>query len=137
MEVDELDEEEEEHLVPTGLYAFPNPLFAPADDESVVKAKKILSQHKVRTSTRDRTLDEMLPSFPSRSQSGTPRTPAAGGGRDAPIEVGDAPTPMSAAKDRPIEEAACSLVSVEGLREEVTKARHHGKGVSSAACTPS
>jgi hypothetical protein len=102
-----------------------------------VKAKKILSQHKVRTSTRDRTLDEMLPSFPSRSQSGTPRTPAAGGGRDAPIEVDNAPTPMSAAKDRPIEEAACSLVSVEGLREEVTKSRHHGRGASSEAHTRS
>lgn len=69
-------------------------------------AKKVLSQHKVRTSLQDRTLDSMiLVTEPSRTNSNEPAT---------------------AIRLRDIKESSCHLASVIELRRLATKRTHHG-----------
>jgi DNA mismatch repair protein MLH1 len=77
--------------------------------------KKILSQHKVRTSAADRTLDSMF--LPPLTQSGELDSTAARPGADAVKERG---------KIKEILQSTCYLTSVLTLRENVKKAKHTG-----------
>ncbi|KAH7907575.1 histidine kinase-like ATPase [Hygrophoropsis aurantiaca] len=71
--------------------------------------KKILSQHKIRTSMKDRTLESMIPVVdPSRVD----------------ISNIDEPSP-SAAPAREVKESECYLSSVTELRASVRKGKHH------------
>ncbi|KAG0700603.1 DNA mismatch repair protein [Suillus ampliporus] len=68
------------------------------------QAKKVLSQHKVRTSLQDRTLDSMIPvTDPSRT---------------------DSNEPVSAVRLRDIKESACHFASITELRRIATKRVH-------------
>ncbi|KAN0111788.1 hypothetical protein V8E52_008168 [Russula decolorans] len=75
--------------------------------------KKILSQHKVRTSAADRTLDSMF--LPPPTQSGELDSTAARPGADAVKER---------RKTKEIQQSTCYLTSVLMLRENVKKAKH-------------
>jgi len=81
-------------------------------------AKKILSQHKVRTSAADRTLDSMfLPSpVPSGGTADAATTPRGTG----------AETVKERRKTKEIVQSTCYLTSVSTLRENVKKAKHIG-----------
>ncbi|OAX31623.1 hypothetical protein K503DRAFT_805920, partial [Rhizopogon vinicolor AM-OR11-026] len=75
------------------------------DRPSVSQAKKVLSQHKVRTSLQDRTLDSMIPvTDPSRTDSDEPTT---------------------AIRLRDIKESTCHFASIKELRRLATKRLHH------------
>ncbi|KAH9974153.1 DNA mismatch repair protein MutL [Lactifluus volemus] len=76
-------------------------------------AKKILSQHKVRTSGADRTLDSMF--LPTPTQSGEGDNAGARHGIDAVKER---------RKTREIPQSICYLTSVLALRENVKNAKH-------------
>ncbi|KAG2151212.1 histidine kinase-like ATPase [Suillus bovinus] len=68
-------------------------------------AKKVLSQHKVRTSLQDRTLDSMIPvTEPLRTNSNEPAT---------------------AIRLRDIKESTCHFASITELRRLATKRIHH------------
>ncbi|KAH7922709.1 DNA mismatch repair protein MutL [Leucogyrophana mollusca] len=73
------------------------------------EAKKTLSQHKVRTSMKDRTLDSMIPvADPSR------------------VDVSNVDDPMiNVVKTREVKESECYLSSVKELRSHVLKGKHH------------
>ncbi|KAI6134789.1 histidine kinase-like ATPase [Pisolithus croceorrhizus] len=72
--------------------------------ESASLVQKSLSQHKVRTSLQDRTLESMLPvNDPSRSDDSSGRA----------VRLGD------------IKESQCSLTSIAELRQSVVKNVHH------------
>ena len=73
--------------------------------------KKTLSQHKVRISAQDRTLDSMFPVTNPARISGV-YTPSA-----------DPPPNVSKSKD--IKESECYLTSVQNLRESTAKSKHH------------
>ncbi|KAI0305308.1 DNA mismatch repair protein MutL [Multifurca ochricompacta] len=75
--------------------------------------KKILSQHKVRTSGADRTLDSMF--LPTPTQSGD---------RDVEIARNGADVVKEGRKTRVIPQSTCYLTSVLTLRENVKKAKH-------------
>ncbi|KAI0252858.1 DNA mismatch repair protein [Lactifluus subvellereus] len=75
--------------------------------------KKILSQHKVRTSGADRTLDSMF--LPTPTQSGEGDNVAARHGVD---------TVKKRRKTREIPQSTCYLTSVSTLRENVKNAKH-------------
>lgn len=77
--------------------------------------KKILSQHKVRTSAADRTLDSMF--LPAESQPGELDNAAARHGADVVKER---------RKTREIPQSTCYLTSVLTLRENVKKGKHTG-----------
>lgn len=68
--------------------------------------RKVYSQHKVRTSTQDRTLDSM---FPLASQKEVASS----------SDVGKTMT-----KGREIKESECLLTSVKDLRKKVQKGKH-------------
>ena len=77
--------------------------------------RKIYSQHKVRTSLKDRTLDSMIPiAHPSQR----PSTDSANDGSGTPA------TPP-VLKDREIKESDCILKSVVELRTDVLRGRHN------------
>lgn len=76
-------------------------------------AKKILSQHKVRTSGADRTLDSMF--LPTPTQSGDRGNPAARRGTEVVKER---------RKTREIQQSTCYLTSVLALRDNVKKGKH-------------
>jgi DNA mismatch repair protein MLH1 len=78
-------------------------------------AKKILSQHKVRTSGADRTLDSMF--LPTPTQSGAGDNAGARHGVDVVKER---------RKTREIPQSICYLTSVLALRENVKNAKHKG-----------
>ncbi|KAL6300791.1 DNA binding protein [Sparassis latifolia] len=73
--------------------------------------KKTLSQHKVRTSMQDRTLDSMFPVLNQSQQANSPAAPS-------PV----AQTP----KTREIKESQCFLGSVKRLRQDLFKGQHRG-----------
>ncbi|KZT10305.1 DNA mismatch repair protein MutL [Laetiporus sulphureus 93-53] len=80
---------------------------------SIQQKKKVLSQHKVRTSLQDRTLDSMFAIVsPSQQASG-------GSGPSGP----ETP-PNQVAKARDIKESLCYLTSVRNLRQAVVKGKH-------------
>jgi len=69
--------------------------------------KKVLSQHKVRTSLQDRTLDSMIPvTDPLRTESDEP---------------------VTAIRLRDIKESTCHFASIAELRRLATKRIHHGE----------
>ncbi|KAH9852552.1 DNA binding protein [Lenzites betulinus] len=77
--------------------------------------RKVYSQHKVRTSLKDRTLDSMFPvTHPSQR-------PVTGDDESGAATPGTPPTPMS----RDIKESVCYLKSIRDLRSAVLKAKHH------------
>lgn len=76
-------------------------------------AKKILSQHKVRTSGADRTLDSMF--LPTQTQSGDHGKTDARQGTDVVKER---------RKTREIQQSTCYLTSVLTLRDNVKKGKH-------------
>ena len=78
-------------------------------------AKKILSQHKVRTSGADRTLDSMF--LPTPTQSGDNGNTAARLGTEVAKER---------RKNREIQQSTCYLTSVLALRDSVKKGKHAG-----------
>ncbi len=78
-------------------------------------AKKVLSQHKVRTSGADRTLDSMF--LPTPTQSGDHGDPAARQGKEVMKER---------RKTREIQQSTCYLTSVLTLRDNVKKGKHTG-----------
>ncbi|KAI0065271.1 DNA mismatch repair protein MutL [Artomyces pyxidatus] len=76
--------------------------------------KKVLSQHKVRTSVADRTLDSMFPvAIPSRHGSRE-------GVEEDDAEVGATPD----TRVQHISESMCFLATIARLRERVRKAKH-------------
>jgi DNA mismatch repair protein MLH1 len=77
--------------------------------------KKILSQHKVRTSAADRTLDSMF--LPPGSLPGELDNAAARNGADVVKER---------RKTREIPQSICYLTSVLTLRENIKKVKHAG-----------
>jgi DNA mismatch repair protein MLH1 len=85
---------------------------APCTPVSDIK-KKAMSQHKVRISLQDRTLDSMFPVT----------NPAQIPGVDNPNTGSDPPQSMS--KSRDIRESECYLTSVRDLRDLVTKNKHN------------
>lgn len=81
--------------------------------EFCLVTKKVLSQHKVRTSLQDRTLDSMIPvTDPLRTESNEPAT---------------------AIRLQDIKESTCHLASIAELRRLATKRTHHG-GLHSFCC---
>lgn len=78
-------------------------------------AKKVLSQHKVRTSGADRTLDSMF--LPTQTQSGDHGNSNARQGTDVVKER---------RKTREIQQSTCYLTSVLALRDNVKKGKHTG-----------
>ena len=74
--------------------------------------RKVYSQHKVRTSTQDRTLDSM---FPLASQN-----------TSLDVAMAEAPnTPSNAlTRGREVKESECLLTSVKELRKKVQKGKH-------------
>ncbi|KAI0053206.1 DNA mismatch repair protein MutL [Auriscalpium vulgare] len=82
---------------------------------AIAEAKKIASQHKVRMSVADRTLDSMFPvAGPSQSRS-----------REFAADEGQTSNALkNGRKDKDIPESQCFLASVLGLRERVLKAGH-------------
>ncbi|KAJ8509480.1 hypothetical protein ONZ45_g8355 [Pleurotus djamor] len=76
--------------------------------------KKVASQHKVRVSLKDRTLDSM---FPVRSQSQQQVSAA----DSVPLPPSQ---PSSPTKTRDIKESQCFLTSVNNLRNALNKRRH-------------
>ncbi|KAI0076514.1 DNA mismatch repair protein MutL [Panus rudis PR-1116 ss-1] len=79
--------------------------------------KKALPQHKVRTSTKDRTLDSM---FPKVNSSQIVK------GADATEDEGERPeTVRRPSRSTEIKESECFLTSVRTLREAVHKVKHH------------
>ncbi|KAI0293990.1 hypothetical protein BC826DRAFT_1013643 [Russula brevipes] len=85
----------------------------PPPPPSAPPTKKILSQHKVRTSAADRTLDSMF--LPSSSQ---PREP------DNTTARQDTDTVKERRKTKEIPQSTCYLTSVLTLRENVKEAKH-------------
>jgi hypothetical protein len=77
--------------------------------------KKILSQHKVRTNAKERTLDSMFPVA----------NPAHVEASSDPIE----PSQVQASQ-KEIKESECYLASVKSLRQAVLKNKHKGSGIS-------
>ncbi|KAI0360593.1 DNA mismatch repair protein MutL [Trametes cingulata] len=77
--------------------------------------RKVYSQHKVRTSLKDRTLDSMFPITHPSQRTGS------GDGGSGPGTPG---TP-STLRDKEIKESQCYLRSVKDLRSAVLKSRHH------------
>ena len=80
--------------------------------------KKVLSQHKVRTSQKDRTLDSMFPVInPSQIDTGEV------------IESSSQDDGRSGKRKRgaEIEVSECYLLSVRKLREELEKGKHQRK----------
>jgi hypothetical protein len=71
----------------------------------VPDVKKALSQHKVRTSIQDRTLDAMFPVTPHHKDSES--------------------TPPSAMRSKEIVQSDCALSSVKELRQAVEEGKHH------------
>ncbi|KAI0746867.1 DNA binding protein [Daedaleopsis nitida] len=81
--------------------------------------RKIYSQHKVRTSLKDRTLDSM---FPVAHPSQRPSTD----GADKDSGSASPATPQNQnPKDRLIKESQCFLKSIKDLRAAVVKAKHN------------
>ena len=78
-------------------------------------AKKVLSQHKVRTSGADRTLDSMF--LPTQTQSGDHDKPDARQGTEVAKER---------KRTREIQQSTCYLTSVLSLRDNVKKGKHTG-----------
>lgn len=75
--------------------------------------RKVYSQHKVRTSTQDRTLDSMFPLASKNTVS--------------PLDVTMAEppnTPSNSLRGREIKESECLLTSVKDLRRKVQKGKH-------------
>ncbi|KIM85752.1 hypothetical protein PILCRDRAFT_816958 [Piloderma croceum F 1598] len=75
--------------------------------------KKTLSQHKVRTSLQDRTLDSM---FPVANPDQIHAADSSSIGADPP---------QNASKPKDIKESECYLTSVKYLRDSVTKRKHN------------
>ena len=76
--------------------------------------RRVYSQHKVRTSLKDRTLDSMFPiAHPSQRPS-----------KDSADDGSAIPVTQPASKEREIKEAECYLKSVRDLRAAVVKAKH-------------
>nr|VWO95988.1 Di/tri peptide transporter 2 [Ganoderma boninense] len=91
----------------------------PGDGELTAAAshpakRKVYSQHKVRTSLKDRTLDSM---FPIAHPSQRPSKESEGDGSSSPA------TPP-VLKTLEIKESKCFLQSIRALREAVVKAKH-------------
>jgi hypothetical protein len=73
--------------------------------------KKVLSQHKVRTSLTDRTLDSMFPAAnPTRM--------------DSDSNAGTVEPSRGSSTSREIKESECYLTSVRKLRQAVLKRKH-------------
>ncbi|KAI0674398.1 DNA binding protein [Trametes maxima] len=87
---------------------------APAAASHLAK-RKVYSQHKVRTSLKDRTLDSMFPVAHPSQQIGS------GDGGSSAGTPGTPPT----LRDREVKESQCYLRSVRVLRDAVQKARHN------------
>lgn len=79
--------------------------------------KKTLSQHKVRTSLQERTLDSMFPVV----------NPARVDGSSTDNRVNGS---QNAIKSRDVPESECNLTSVRNLRQGVVKGRHKREGSS-------
>ncbi|EED84901.1 predicted protein [Postia placenta Mad-698-R] len=90
---------------------------SPMSAPSTQLKKKVLSQHKVRTSLTDRTLDSM---FPVISPSQQPGSDAATGTTNRTAQEATPGTP----RVREIKESECFLTSVRDLRQAVLKGRH-------------
>lgn len=90
--------------------------------------KKVASQHKVRTSAADRTLDSMFPVMNPIHNS------SKGSGTSDQIGVSQLVKKSSQPhKVVVIEESKCFLRSVHALRDAVVKAKHNGKKLSCLA----
>ncbi|TCD68743.1 DNA mismatch repair protein [Steccherinum ochraceum] len=83
---------------------------------STPAVKKILSQHKVRTSQKDRTLDSMFPVMAPSQVTGQGGAPVS--------QDDDTPPVRTQRKIKEIERSECYLMSVRELREEITKSQH-------------
>ncbi|PFH48093.1 hypothetical protein AMATHDRAFT_6132 [Amanita thiersii Skay4041] len=78
--------------------------------------KKVYSQHKVRTSLQDRTLDSMFPVVnPSQVVSPSQK-------EDPSSSVVEPPPPV---KTREIKESECFLTSVKNMRQNIIKNKHN------------
>ena len=77
-----------------------------------VMKRKVYSQHKVRTSTQDRTLDSMFP--------------LAGQNTFSDVAMAEAPnTPSNAlTRGREVKDSECLLTSVKELRKKVQRGKH-------------
>ncbi|KAG6909915.1 hypothetical protein DXG01_014435 [Tephrocybe rancida] len=82
---------------------------APANDP---KLKKTLSQHKVRTSLKDRTLDSM---FPVTNPAQVARSPSQGNQGESTAGT---------LRSRDVKESECYLTSVVNLRQKIVKGKH-------------
>jgi DNA mismatch repair protein MLH1 len=103
---------------------------------AVSRKKKVASQHKVRTSTHNRTLDSMF-AVASTSQTAPTlsKTRSKGAGEQADHDVLDVdaeqppptmPTPTATVHKRhEIKETECWLTSVANLRKAIQEDRHN------------
>ncbi|KAI6007865.1 hypothetical protein EDC04DRAFT_2582604 [Pisolithus marmoratus] len=100
----ESEDENENGGVPTESAPLGELESYPITVDSFLSVQKSLSQHKVRTSIQDRTLESMLPlNDPSRSDDSSGR----------------------AVRLRDIKESQCNLTSIAELRQSVVKNVHH------------
>ncbi|KAI0635254.1 DNA mismatch repair protein MutL [Trametes polyzona] len=114
---DDIDADEAEDANPENSEGAPEASQLGASASQQPAKRKVYSQHKVRTSLKDRTLDSMFPvTHPSqRTGSGD------GQGESAATTPGTPPTVIHKA----IKESQCYLKSIRDLRDAVLKARHH------------
>jgi DNA mismatch repair protein MLH1 len=89
------------------------------------KQKKILSQHKVRTSKQDRTLDSM---FVPVSQGSKTQSRTSESVNDPPESSNSTRQPQpSTMKEVVIEESECYLTSIRKLRTAIQESKHDGQ----------
>ncbi|EIM82138.1 DNA mismatch repair protein MutL [Stereum hirsutum FP-91666 SS1] len=91
--------------------------------------KKTSSQHKVRTSVADRTLDSMFPVLHPSTSQGNPVQSLAGHSSPTDVKATDPDVPSSSqrpGKERSklIPESICNLLSVQELRRAVASRKH-------------
>ncbi|PCH44902.1 DNA mismatch repair protein MutL [Wolfiporia cocos MD-104 SS10] len=90
---------------------------SPSMTPSSQKPRKTLSQHKVRTSLQDRTLESMFPVTSSQ-------TAANGGSGSKAADFDDSSPVPNPLKTREIKASECSLTSVQKLRRAIVQGTH-------------
>lgn len=107
---DIVDEDASTSSVSAGYKTFFDPRSWLTQTTASGSVKKVASQHKVRISMQDRTLDSMFPVVNPAQISGGGD---AGDGNDSPLN-----------KSREIKESECYLSSVRSLRDAAIKGKH-------------
>ncbi|PPQ69850.1 hypothetical protein CVT25_005491 [Psilocybe cyanescens] len=87
--------------------------------------RKIYSQHKVRTSVQDRTLDSMFPiAHPNANVNQIAESSLLPSSSSSGAEMATTPPLNTLAKSREVKESQCFLTSIKALRQRLVKGKH-------------